>query len=828
VATKGRTTAETPTCTVCGGDLNASGECTICGTKHDANGRALPAIRELTVEEAVEQFTRISGVGESKARALFEQGYTSLEALHAARTEELAKVPGIGDRLAKAIRDTAGKVIAERTAAPPANGATANGGNGNAALQQWLKGGNDQGLNAWLGTAPATTAAQDEALRRWLTGEEGALDQWLGTKEGSGAQAAGDQLRENRRMLEERERELRDRELEIDGLRAELDAMKRTMTQDLSDLKSGAFDPMKYVEETARLNRELQEEIKRRRQLEEEIEHIKKGSIAVIKYLKTQQMKAGASPEIKRKLAEESARRKKLEIEMKKSQELLAGLQEQVDRGLQKLRPDERALKERELALAEKEATVRAKEEELGTIEEAARRGDIDLNGGAVSEELRSRLAEEIREKEEEFRRKEEELKRRIILLEEDVNKFKIEEQLRKEAEALSGKPRGEVEQFVVRREHELMTSLKVREDEIRRLVEELDFAKDELGKVKQQVGYKDDELSRREEDLLYREKLLQAETRKIEQAKAQGFSAEEKDLKDRLEQLKGEINQKEEEVRAKEKFLKAKMEELRLREQGLIDEEMEAREEERMLEVKQERVQTGTPRLDDLLLGGIPFGSNVSIYGPAYVGKEVMVNAFMGEGLKKGVPCVFVITDKTAADIREEMAFVLPSYDVYEQKGLVKYIDAYSRSMGGTEEDPYTIYIDDPTDHEAILKAVDDVAKEYKKKYPYYRISFRSISTLIAYLDPTITYKFLQPFTGRRKRDKAVAMYLLEKGMHGEQEIQMLNSLMDGSIEIKVEQLKSFLCVKGISDVQSREWIRYTHSKSAVNIGSFSLAHIR
>jgi len=100
VATKGRTTAETPTCTVCGGDLNASGECTICGTKHDANGRALPAIRELTVEEAVEQFTRISGVGESKARALFEQGYTSLEALHAARTEELAKVPGIGDRLA--------------------------------------------------------------------------------------------------------------------------------------------------------------------------------------------------------------------------------------------------------------------------------------------------------------------------------------------------------------------------------------------------------------------------------------------------------------------------------------------------------------------------------------------------------------------------------------------------------------------------------------------------------------------------------------------------------------------------------------------------------
>jgi len=298
--------------------------------------------------------------------------------------------------------------------------------------------------------------------------------------------------------------------------------------------------------------------------------------------------------------------------------------------------------------------------------------------------------------------------------------------------------------------------------------------------------------------------------------------------MKERLEQLKAEINMKEEEVRAKEKFLKSKMEELRLREQGLIDEEMEAREEERMLEVKQDKIRTGTPRLDDLLLGGVPFGSNVSVYGPAYVGKEVIVNAFMGEGLKKGIPAIFIITDKTPADLREDMMFVLPGYDVYEQKGLVRYIDAYSRSMGSDEQDPYTTYLMEPTDYEAILKATDEIAKEFKKKHEYYRVCFRSVSTLIAYLDPATMFKFLQPFAGRRKRDKAVSMYLIEKGMHGDQEIQMLSSVMDGSVEIKVEQLKSYLAVKGICDVQSRAWIRYTYSKQAVNIGSFSLDHIR
>jgi hypothetical protein len=147
---------------------------------------------------------------------------------------------------------------------------------------------------------------------------------------------------------------------------------------------------------------------------------------------------------------------------------------------------------------------------------------------------------------------------------------------------------------------------------------------------------------------------------------------------------------------------------------------------------------------------------------------------------------------------------------------------------MGAEATDPNTTYIDEATDHQAILKAVETMAAEWKKKYPTYRLGFRSVSTLIAYLDPTTTFKFLQPFVGRRKRDKAVAFYVIEKGMHEEQEIQMLGSLMDGSIEFKVEQLKSFLSIKGICDVQSRGWIRYTYTKSSVSVGSFSLDHIK
>jgi len=528
---------------------------------------------------------------------------------------------------------------------------------------------------------------------------------------------------------------------------------------------------------------------------------------------------------MKKRLDQETKARQALEADLGEQRSVNEQLRKQLETGLGKLKPDQRELKKRELDLAAREAAFKSKADRLASIPTG--------EGGAPSEELKRRLEEELREMAEDYLAKEEEFKKRIIGLEEEVGKLKIEDKVRAEARAFEGKPKSEVQAAFSRKEQEVLHKEKMvllREQELQRLQADLQAKEDEIKKVKEPLTYKEEELLRREEDLVYREKVIQAEQRKMEEAKAQGGSVEELDMKSRLEELKGQINTKEEEVRTKERYLQQKMEELRLREQGLIAEDIEAREQDLQVEVKQQKVKLGIARLDDLLFGGIPFGTNASVYGPAYVGKEVLVSLFMAEGLKKGVPVLWILTDKGPAEVREEMAFALPGYEEYEKLGLVQYIDTYSKSMGMSAEasDAHTTYIDDPTDHQAILKAVDARAAEWKKKYPTYRLAFRSVSTLIAYLDPTTTFKFLQPFVGRRKRDKAVAFYVIEKGMHEEQEIQMLGSLMDGSIEFKVEQLKSFLCIKGICDVQSRGWIRYTYTKSSLSIGSFSLDHIK
>ena len=56
-------------------------------------------------EEIINEFTSIKGVGESRAKALYEAGYTSVGDLNEATAEDLSRVNGITDQLAESIKN---------------------------------------------------------------------------------------------------------------------------------------------------------------------------------------------------------------------------------------------------------------------------------------------------------------------------------------------------------------------------------------------------------------------------------------------------------------------------------------------------------------------------------------------------------------------------------------------------------------------------------------------------------------------------------------------------------------------------------------------------
>jgi KaiC/GvpD/RAD55 family RecA-like ATPase len=792
-------------CPICGHESPAgSKRCENCYTPLGAPDEQVEDDQPVEGHEKdIEDLRRVPGVGETKAELLHEAGYRSVKDLQDAKVDELATVKGIGEKLAA-------KIIEGATAIEHPGG-EAHG------LENWLAG-EDDGLSEWLSgeeqghtesSVANSEAPANDSLAKWLSGQEEDVNVWL---EEPRAQIAPEDAIGPHELL---------------AREAELIQLRETLREKIRQLESGEFDPQVTIEELASVRGELEIERNKTKGLNEELENVKRGSIAVIKFIKSQQGSEVDHSTLTDKLASEMANRETLELKIMQLQEVVGTMKEKIEGSISELPADIQELKRREVALTEREAELDAMKKQLLSKEEALSKGVI----AAAMQSMPQSNSVDLAEQTSAWSEKEQELTNKIHELQSKLASSEITLKQKEEMVKLSGGTGKGMDKDVLRKLEDvqrLERGLALREQEVHQLKEDLRIREEELTKIKEPLRYKEDEMLRREEDLMFREKLLTEEQKKVTRAQAELGSQDEITLKKRLEELQAEVTTKEEEIRSKEKYLSAKEENLRMREQGVITEEIEKREADRQLEIKQEKVKTGTPRLDDLLLGGMPFGANVLIYGPPFTGKEVLMSAFVAEGLKKGIPAIWIITEKSPKEIREEMMFVLSGYEEYEKKGLVRYVDAYSRSMGDDSQDPYAEYIESPTDYESIQKAVESAAKAFKEKHEYYRVAFRSISTLIAYLDPGTAFRFLSPVVGRRKRDRAVAMYTIEKGVHGEQEIQMIGSVMDGMIEFKVENLNTFLAIRGIGDVQSRAFIRYSASKSAVTIGSFSLDHIR
>jgi KaiC/GvpD/RAD55 family RecA-like ATPase len=220
---------------------------------------------------------------------------------------------------------------------------------------------------------------------------------------------------------------------------------------------------------------------------------------------------------------------------------------------------------------------------------------------------------------------------------------------------------------------------------------------------------------------------------------------------------------------------------------------------------------------------------SNVFVYGPPFTGKLVLLNLFIADGLRKGIPAIFILTDKAPSEIREGLMQVLPKIDVYEKKGLIKYVDAYSRSMGIESEDPNCVYVEKPTELDELGMAVTNIQKTLGSDHKYHKVVLHSVSTIMAYTDAMTTFRFLQTLTSRNKRAGAVSLYCMDYGMFSDSEVQTLKHLMNGILEFKVDDLKSYLRVEGICDVRTRGWIEYTHTTKTLSLkGSFAVDHIR
>jgi len=340
----------------------------------------------------------------------------------------------------------------------------------------------------------------------------------------------------------------------------------------------------------------------------------------------------------------------------------------------------------------------------------------------------------------------------------------------------------------------------------------------------------KQKELEERESDLHLQSLELEGKAREARTAaptpgmKDMGREAQleewERRLREREEEFKRRSYQKEKEFEMREGAVKARI--------STAAGTAEA-EEAVAVEKKADRVKTGTPRLDDLLYGGIPFNSNVLFVGPAFVGKEVALLNFIAEGLRKGIPAIIITTTKLPIDIARDIAPILPTFVEYDQLGLVRWIDCTSPMASGKPVKEKNVWrVNGPTDFDNIQQIVNQLDEEFKKKYAYFRLAFLTLSSAITQTDERDAMNFFQRLVNRLRQTKAVSVVALERGMHTDQTLEALEHMVDGAIHFKSDKQKTTLQVVGLGEVQTHDWVPYKFTNKALMIGSFQLERIR
>jgi small GTP-binding protein len=134
--------------------------------------------------------------------------------------------------------------------------------------------------------------------------------------------------------------------------------------------------------------------------------------------------------------------------------------------------------------------------------------------------------------------------------------------------------------------------------------------------------------------------------------------------------------------------------------------------------------VETGIPKLDEFLGGGIPKGKNLVYYTQPGVEGEVFGMQTVYNTLKSGGNCVFVVSS-TIPDIVKGL-FKEYGWDIDEYRNRLFLVDAYNPLIGAPSDEKYIV--SNPDNIENFNKVIINLIKEL----PPSTIVFGSLSTIM------------------------------------------------------------------------------------------------
>ncbi|RLI88777.1 MAG: hypothetical protein DRO98_02470 [Archaeoglobales archaeon] len=185
----------------------------------------------------------------------------------------------------------------------------------------------------------------------------------------------------------------------------------------------------------------------------------------------------------------------------------------------------------------------------------------------------------------------------------------------------------------------------------------------------------------------------------------------------------------------------------------------------------------TGILSLDAQLRGGFPEGSVILILEDPGAGGEVFTFHFAVEGVKNGEKVLYVTTDDPADYVRENMRPLNGS--AIEELEILDFVSPKIQSS---------------TPRDFLRRMYDPLngIKSLLSSESFDRLIINNLTFFLMHYDKEEVFKLIEDLSAIAKKDHAVHLLLLTKGMFDSQTETAMKHVADGVIELTLREVEN------------------------------------